>query len=320
MVSIKPNILFPDYKTKDIQASDGNTFIYLNIINKFIDKRRECWTYLGFLIVPSTHRLEIADYLKNTREEAEYQDKIQFNEMRSLSRYSRKTLLCRKWLKLALSEDNKRMIHFRILGLKLSKLQYQAYGSITQKQIQEVYNNFLRSIIIGCFEYDYKGYGMTITDVFINNELKNDELFDWHKIWSVIIPEIGIFANHKNIRFIDIDHQTEERFPTESHFMQLLDLILGATRQCLDNLIRTDGCVELGLMFLPLIEQLNDGKMAYNPYSRFSLYRQCSLCFFPNKYYSLKNLKANYKELWHGMYKERPLLIRGSISKQPRLF
>jgi len=78
--------------------------------------------------------MEVFDYLKNMREEADYYDEIQFKEMRSLSRYSRRTLLGKKWLKLALLENNKRLIHFRILGLKLSKLQYYAYGGITQEK------------------------------------------------------------------------------------------------------------------------------------------------------------------------------------------
>ena len=130
MVAIKPNVLFPKYVSKSTPAQDSKIQIFISTINKFIDKNRECWIYIGFLVIPYAYKTTIADYLKNMREEAEYYDKIQFYEMRSLSRYSRRTLLGRKWLKLALSEDNKRMINFRILGLRLSKLQYQAYNSI----------------------------------------------------------------------------------------------------------------------------------------------------------------------------------------------
>lgn len=221
MVSIRPNILFPDFTKKSTAKHDNETLIYITEVKKFINKKRECWIYVGLLIISKAHKMEVFDYLKNMREEADYYDEIQFKEMRSLSRYSRRTLLGRKWLKTALSENNKRLIHFRILGLNLSKLQYHAYRGITREQVRTAYNNFFRSPIIGCFEYDYKGYGMTFTDVFINNEPKHDELFGWHKIWSVIIPEIRIFANHKRIRFIDIDHQQEEHFPDDSHFMQL---------------------------------------------------------------------------------------------------
>ena len=124
MVTIKPNVLFPNFITKPTLTRDSETYIYINEVKKFVNRKRECWIYVGLLIISKTHKMEVFDYLKNMREEADYYDEIQFKEMRSLSRYSRRTLLGKKWLKLALLENNKRLIHFRILGLKLSKLQY----------------------------------------------------------------------------------------------------------------------------------------------------------------------------------------------------
>lgn len=139
-----------------------------------------------------------------------------------------------------------------------------------KEQVRNIYNRFFRTATLGRLKYYFGEYEkIVIKRIFHDrNELENDEIFNWHTIQSIKKKEEQIEFDEKHIYFIESDHRKEKNFPKESHFIQLIDLVLGATKQYLDAPNDRPGCNEIGQMFLPLIERLNDENKSNNPRSR----------------------------------------------------
>jgi hypothetical protein len=279
--------------------------------------------YIGLLLVKAEDREKVLDYLLSKRNEIGYDGEVHFSELTNYSYanvYAEKTKLAKSWIEYVLSENKTRYIYFYILGLNLSKIQYQAFGK-GKDRARNIYNRFFRSSVLYCLKSFFSEYKNIVVDQIFHDKghLDNDELFNWHTIWRIETAENRISFNSEYILFIDSDHHKEKKFPEESHLIQLTDLILGATSQCLDAKSNKDGCNEIAQTFLPFIERLNDENRCNNPNSRYDYFRKCSLSFFPKARLTMKQLDDKWEKLRSGFYRNRSLLLKEKFSPQMKL-
>jgi hypothetical protein len=203
----------------------------------------------------------------------------------------------------------------------LSNLQLVAFGESAARE-RNIYNRFFRSACIYCLKAFYGDCkSINVKGVFHDKgNLEKDELFDWHTVWRIKQQEENISFDMDRILFVDSNHDKEKLYPEESHLIQMTDLVLGATSQCLDASPNRDGCDEIGCLFLPLVKRLNDSRRASNPRSRYNYFKKCSLSFFPSKKLTMAQLDDKWERLTSSFYKDRPLLLKDKISGQKQFW
>jgi len=218
--------------------------------------------------------------------------------------------------------DVDKCFHFHILGLLLHHLHRPAFGKKGSDQERRIYNRFFRSTVAYVLRGFFGGYGrVTVRVVFHDKtEMERDPYFDWHTIWKLESEYSEMDFSTSRIEFIDSDHRREKRYPDHSHFIQLTDLILGATKQCLDFTSRSKQLMEVGKHFLPLVQRLTDSRHRSNPNSRYLHFQRCSISFFPRRRLRAKELADPLKRELSGFFHQRRLLLLDHVSGQGELF
>lgn len=273
--------------------------------------------YLGLLAIPENQRLEALKILEEDRKAVPY-----FRELKSTKLTQRpKIELAKRWLRRVM-EDDQKCFHFYILGLNMDNLERRAFGDTNREQFRRIYNRFFRSAVAYTLKYFFGDSDqIEVLAIFHDRtEMEHDDLFDWHTIWKLEMKEEKIVFKSDKIKFIDSDHDKEEDYPDDSHFIQLIDLILGSVRQCLDCTSTKDGIIEVAKEFLPLVERLTDKHRYNNPNSRYRYYRRCSIAFFPSKKLTVKDLGDQWKRIQSSFFVQRPSLLAEKLSGQQKLF
>jgi hypothetical protein len=229
-----------------------------------------------------------------------------------------KAELAKRWLNTVLWDREKRF-HFYVLGLSLDRLQPAAFGGAGRHQ--RVYNRFFRSAVAYTLRSYFAGnQSVAVASIFHDQtHMENDPLFDWHTIWRLDEEYPDVTFADSRIRFIDSDHRKEKAAPAHSHFIQLIDLILGATRQCLDCTSEKQYMTEAAKTIMPLVERLTDNETRSNPNSRYQHFKRCSIAFFPSAKLTLDQLADPWERVSSTFFYQRPLSLRDRLSGQGRL-
>lgn len=291
--------------------------LYGDEIKQFKNSEGQSWMYLGLLAIPENQWSHALEILEEDRKAVSY-----FGEIKSTKLTQRpKIELAKRWLGRVMWDDRK-CFHFYILGLNMDNLQRKAFGDKGKEQDRRIYNRFFRMGVT----YTLKGYwgDMDLIDVLAifhdKTEMERDDLFDWHTIWKIAIKEEKITFKTDTIKFIDSDHAKEKDYPDDSHFIQLIDIILGSVRQCLDCTSTKEGITEVAKEFLLLFERLTDKRRCNNPYSRYRYYKRCCIAFFPSRKLTTKDLADPWKRIQSSFFVQRPSLLTEKLSRQQRLF
>jgi hypothetical protein len=291
--------------------------LYADEVQPYVNPIGERWMYVGTLAIPEDKHGDALAALQAAREATEYDGEVHFARLTNYSyakEHSEKTLLARKWMELVLC-DAEKVFHFYVLGLNLSNLTPQAFGRRGRRQ-PSIYNRFFRSALLYVVKA-YFGTPVVVTAVFHDKgAMECDRFFDWHSICRIEGHEPGITFAQDRIEFIDSDHRSEPVHPSESHFIQLIDVILGATTQCLDCTSGQDGCSEVAQALLPLIERLTDRKRVSNPKSKYAYVGRCSVAFFPSQALKPAELEDPFKRAQSHFYIHRRLLLSEKMSGQ----
>lgn len=279
------------------------------------------WMYVGLLAIPDDCHARALEQLQDARQEVGYCSEIHFKELKNRSRtlHGDKTAVAKRWTNAVLRDDAK-IFHFYFLGINLSNLEHSAFGTGWDKP-PNIYNRFFRSAVA----YAIRGFfgshrPITVSYVFHDkDDIESHGLFDWHTIRKLSSPEEGITFDTGRIQFIDSDHEKEPKFPQESHFIQLTDVLAGGMAHCLDATSKKKGCCEVAGCLLPLLERLTDPKRARNPNSRFGYFRRIAVGFFPSKRLSRKQLEDSVQKARSGFYIKRRLLLKERLTHQMTL-
>jgi len=203
------------------------------------------------------------------------------------------------------------------------------FGDDTDRDLT-IYNRFYRTALKSGLSYFFKHYSKIFIQKIYHDRgsQESHKLFPWHSIQKINIDSGKVKIEQDEIVFIDSDHRISGR--KESHFIQLADLILGATHTCLHDPADKDQKKEIALAFMPALKIILDRKKSQKgdymegSYYKSNYYRTQQVSFFPNKKMdideALSQLDVNGKILDNSIltkrqdcfYYDRPILLNST--------
>ena len=195
--------------------------------------------------------------------------------------------ISKDWLKLLLRGFQKNLGHFyvTITYIELKKMDLKHFGH--EKVIETIYNRFFRSSILGGAKYFFnRNYNkITINSIYHDqsDSKEGHEYFPWHtgyKINSKRDKKVSVI--NEDIIFLDSNHRyyldNEKDLVPEAQFIQLIDLIIGTTRQNIYDSSKDSFKNEIAMEIRPVLKNLLEDE--YDIYQ--NNYRNyVSISFFP---------------------------------------
>ncbi len=230
-----------------------------------------------------------------------------------IKRSGKRVELAKRWLDRVLDPDQG--VRFRVFGIDTDRLNRAAFGKRAADQQRNAYTRLLRSAVL----YLAKTFGphTEVGTVFHDRsgELERSAYFDWQAILRMGRSSEIRFRNDR-IHFVDSDHGREPRFASASQMVQLTDLVLGATRQCMDDTSQAVAKTEVARHFLPLVTRMTDPRRFRNRQGQYAHGGRCTVGFFPSRDLTLEQLGDPYERARSLVYVNRrpALLDRGQLS------
>lgn len=261
------------------------------IKNTLCPQSNDFWHYVGILIVPR----EIEPFLLNDLLKARFFKKfspdnkleqvnqddiyfqknnrvVHFNELGADTYY-----IAKRWYDYIKGFSMGR-IYFNILGINASKLNPLQFGG---GKFNIIYNRFFRSAAVYPLLKFFRNSLIKIENIFHERgDQETDDFFPWNAIYKINNEEKWpIECLNNKIRFLDKNHKVNNR----GNFIQLIDSILGATRNCFDNSCTNEFKVKLTTDYSELIKRLVE--YPDNPNSKYckDYCKRMNLDFFPKK-------------------------------------
>lgn len=179
--------------------------------------------------------------------------------------------------------SNQGLAYFKMVYLDLDKLNMERFG---EKEIENLYNRFFRSTIIGGSKYFFKrNYTKIIIDKIYHDKSDGKEshdFFPWHTGYKINLDgNDRLIVENEDIVFLDSDHKAyfedDDDFINESQLIQLVDLFIGTTTQNIYNLSNDSFKKELSMKIRPIVKGLLKGQYKDNkPYRDY-----VTISFFP---------------------------------------
>lgn len=299
------------------------------------------WMYLAALFIPVDNKQNILSHL-NTARCKKHRDWTDFEvdcthpcgyhskndtevHYKEAKRRNRKFEIGLEWIKFirdTAPHDSDLNLYMNIMGLNLSNMDFDAFRSdIRDKPELNIYNRFYRAVLLGGMNYFFKNYETVVIDHIYHDSGSQEkhEYFPWHPIHSIHANSNKIEICNDCIEFIDSDHKKSKQ--VESHFIQLIDIILGATKVCFHNDAEKYEKRKIGYEYKPIMEillnnkQLDSGKWV-GPYYSSLYYRKYSISFFPkkciNKFEAVKSLDGNSRSIHERdnmFFRNRPVYV-----------
>jgi len=244
------------------------------------DKRNCNYITMGALFVPSINKKTILDQILNARCLNKGNDKwyetydscpnnvnckpywhnmnnveVHFIDIRD-SRVNKSLIeISKSWLKQFSS--NYEIIFANVLYIDLNKLDSSLFGDESKKA--NIYNKFFRTVI----DYGLKTYfriydKIIIKNIFYDkkNELERHYFFNYRNLEKLSFDSSKNIVFMNKIIFVDSDHKEEEIYPDESHFIQLIDLIIGAIRHNIFRVSDSTNKDKVARKIRPLLNKL----------------------------------------------------------------
>ena len=299
------------------------------------------WLYIGTLFVPIESKNTCLSMLNNLRckenrvwynKRLECPNKCEFHDKnnteihyKTLHKSNERLRIAKDWINYLnrFAARKSPSIYINILGLNLSNMDLASFGDTKNKNTNTIYNRFYRTVLTSGFNYFFKDYKRIVINRIYHDKgsQESHKFFPWHPIYKTIKAD-RIEIKSKKIEFIDSDHRKSKK--NESHFIQLIDIILGATYVCLHNPTKIKKKKKIGLCFKKILNTLLDRKKSQKgfmkgSYYRSNYYRKYQISFFPKNKMNIDeafeqlDLEGTYaedagKEV-SNFYYERPILL-----------
>jgi hypothetical protein len=151
-----------------------------------------------------------------------------------------------------------------------------------------IYNKFFRTVIDYGLKTYFSKYGkIIIKNIFYDKkeELERHYFFNYKNLEKLRYESSKNIEFKNNIIFVESDHKDEENYPDESHFVQLIDLIIGSIRHNVFRISDSKKKDEVARKIRPVLNKLRKN------YFDSSILR---VSFFPkNKIQKVKDLSGN---------------------------
>lgn len=257
-----------------------------NHVTIFVDESKnesnQPWMYTGFLLIP-THRLNQA--LEDTRAiriRHNYQEEIHFSECdnHSKSQHGRKTSIAKDWIKM-IDRDNSKTWHVFVSAFNTYKINQNLFGK-GKEAIDNAYSRFFRSALKYCLKSCFNLPIYVDAIYHDRSHMENHPYFRSHPIYKIDIEEPTINFSNREIIFVDSDHRLEGNvLPEASEMIQIIDVAMGAFRQCHMAQSKKSGKIELGETAYDMVELITKPDMDRECYQRYG--RRIAFRFFPNQ-------------------------------------
>lgn len=188
--------------------------------------------------------------------------------------------ISKTWLK---QFSNNKKMFANILYIDLNNLDASFFGGENKKA--NIYNKFFRTVI----NYGLKTYFRIYDKIILKNifydkkeELERHYFFNYRNLEKLKYESSGNVEFLNKIIFVDSDHKKEEKYPKESHFIQLVDLIIGSIRHNIFRISNSKKKDDVARKIRPVLNKLREN------YLDSSILR---VSFFPkNKIQKVKDL------------------------------
>ena len=139
------------------------------------------------------------------------------------------------------------------LGIDTGKLQEAAFGTTGTQQRRNGCTRFFRTAVVYAVKSLCDAPVVVTQIVHDAGDLSQHDIFDWHSVWQMRTDhDLPLLVTH--ISFVNSDHAAEYGDAVNSPLIQLTDLILGASRLCLERTTKKKHQVAVAEHFLPLVE------------------------------------------------------------------
>lgn len=266
------------------------------------------WAYVAIISVPADRCKEALERLLADRQAHDNPmnpcGEIGWSDLKNMGARAR---IVHSWLDRVTNEHD--LWRFSILGIDTSKLVMTAFGEGLGYQRLNIYKRFYRS----CLAYHVatlsrRNDSVEVVRCYHDKEgrLEQDDWFRWHA--QERISKAGnVTFGCREVTFVDSDHRREQKNSSASHFIQLCDVLAGASRYLLENHSPSEARDFASRPFLPLLERINCPKQSLNVNSRYRHVGRASISYFPSRPLEEHELEDPFVRGLSTFYKGRTL-------------
>ncbi len=269
-------------------------------------RSRQPWLYIAAIMLRQNRALDLITGLRADRQRIGYYGEMRFADITR----AEEAQLAKAWLTRVMYPDDR--AHFAVVGIDTHELVSERFGSTRRDRQHNIYVRFLRAGLAGGLKHCF-GQNVEVGTVFHDQESQLESRateVDWRTVW-MLERDYGISMARDALIYVDSDHRQEPSFPGASEILQLADLVVGATRMCMEGPNRKQYQVSVAEHILPLVERLTDEKRIRNRNSRYGYVRRCSIRFFPRPGLTADEVDDPIERARSGFYVSRtPALSR----------
>lgn len=267
------------------------------------------WAYVAIVSVPAARCKEALKRLLIDREAHDNPmspcGEIGWSDLAKMGARAR---IARAWLYRVTNEHD--LWRFSILGIDTSQLVMTAFGQGLGHQRLNVYKRFYRS----CLAYHVASLRGRYDSVEVvrcyhdtEGRLEQDDWFRWHAQARITEEKANVTFGCREVTFVHSDHRREEKNSSASHFIQLCDVLAGASRYLLENHSPSEARDFASRPFLPLMERINCPKQSLNVNSSYRHVGRASISYFPSRPLEEHELEDPFVRGLSTFYKGRTL-------------
>ncbi len=223
---------------------------------------------------------------------------------------SARAKLASAWLGRLVNEHD--LWRFTVLGIDTEQLVKSAFGEGKGNQLTNIHKRFYRS----CLAYHIASLSRQNDSVRVHRcyhdregKLEMDEWFRWHAQHRISIEKANVSFGCSEVIFVDSDHKKEAACSQASHFIQLCDILLGATMYGLEAHNPRPGRDLAFESFRPLLERINCPKQSRNINSSYKHVGRASVSYFPERPLTEEELNDPFLRAQSTFYKGRRLKL-----------
>lgn len=269
------------------------------------------WAYVAIVSVPADRCKEALDRLLQDRAKHDH-PKSPCGEIgwSDLAKMGARSNIARDWLHRVTNEHD--LWRFSILGIDTSQLVMTAFGEGLGHQRFNVYKRFYRS----CLAYHVASLSRRHDSVEVvrcyhdtEGRLEQDDWFKWHAQARITNEKANVNFGCREVTFVHSDHRREQKNPLASHFIQLCDVLAGASRYLLEGHSPTEARDFACQPFVPLLQRINCPKDSRNVNSSYKHVGRASISYFPSRPLDEHELDDPFARGLSTFYKGRKLMF-----------
>ncbi|MGE3413592.1 MAG: hypothetical protein AB7L91_15350 [Dehalococcoidia bacterium] len=251
-------------------SSDGDVWVFADEAKP--DKRCP-WLYMGVTLVRECEVPAVVDALQERC--GDHDREMHFREITTATKRD----VAEEWIELALFDQR---IRFAALAVRTDLLQSTAFGAAGPQLQRRIHTRFLRPTIASSAK-SFFGAGVRLGSIVHDfaddldgdlsfKERSPDRIQRLHDI-PVVRPSIFLVGS---------DHTVAGDQWRSARLLQLTDILLGATRQCMEDTSSKTHINRVAARWLPVVERLTDPRRRENRDSRYRHVGRVDVSFFPS--------------------------------------